>query len=148
MSERIKMRKKRTKQLEEAVWMARGTGVASPEDIEHTERQWEQFTRLGIPFSVIDDNPDTNFDFELESLRLEATKYILEDTPVPEELERKLLEKERLRKERELHPKQKKLSNRERKRRKKAEEAERRKFELSRKKEERRRMRLEQIKEV
>lgn len=123
MSEKLKMRKKRTKQLEEAVWMARCSSDAMSEEelkrrVEEKERQDEYLMSLGINVHATIDVDNETEDID----KLDALICVMNNEPVPEELERKLLEKEILRKERELHYKQKKLSNRERKQKRQEEE--------------------------
>ncbi len=98
MSKRLKMRKKRTKQLEEAVWMARCSSDAMSEEelkrrMEERERQDEYLMSLGINVhATIDVNNETE-DID----KLDALICVTNNEPVPEELERKLLEKEMLR---------------------------------------------------
>lgn len=98
MSEKIKMRKKRTKQLEEAVWMARCSSDAMSEEelkrrVEERERQDEYLMSLGINVHATIDVDNETEDID----KLDALICVMNNVPVPEELERKLLEKEMLR---------------------------------------------------
>ena len=98
MGERLKMRKKRTNQLEEAVWMDHCSSDAMPEEelkrrMGEREHQDEYLMSLGINVHATIDVDNETEDID----KLDALIYIMNNEHIPEELERKLLEKERLR---------------------------------------------------
>lgn len=92
------MRKKRTKQLEEAVWLARCSYDDISEEefkrrVEEREHQDEYLMSLGINVHATIDVGNGTEDID----KLDALLCVMNNEHVPEQLERKLLEKERLR---------------------------------------------------